>query len=186
MLKKQTVWLLTMLSLMIVLSVYYMTSPDDMGDQAFINKGQDQADDVVNSDKAGTKDDAKVDNISNADQDELYTMLRMDIEDERSMKKGRLETVVASSSSSAEQISEALKKMDVIEQRSTNEVMLEKKILAEDEFKDVLVQSDQDKVQVNIKVKEKLTKQKVVQIMQKTQDEFGNIRVNVNQELTTK
>ncbi len=30
MLKKQTVWLLTMLSLVVVLSVYYVTTPDKM------------------------------------------------------------------------------------------------------------------------------------------------------------
>ncbi|EQB95096.1 hypothetical protein GA8_13760 [Geobacillus sp. A8] len=32
MLKKQTVWLLTMLSLVVVLSVYYVTAPKNMND----------------------------------------------------------------------------------------------------------------------------------------------------------
>ena len=39
MMKKQTVWLLTMLSLMIVLSVYYMMSDTD--DLAFIQTGEE-------------------------------------------------------------------------------------------------------------------------------------------------
>ncbi|MDY0396479.1 hypothetical protein RWE15_21865 [Virgibacillus halophilus] len=39
MLKKQTVWLLTMLSLMIVLSVYYVMSPNN-DDLAYVNDGK--------------------------------------------------------------------------------------------------------------------------------------------------
>ncbi len=56
MLKKQTVWLLTMLSLMIVLSVYYMTSPGS-GDLAYLPDGEDSAEEAA-SDAAG-EDNAK-------------------------------------------------------------------------------------------------------------------------------
>lgn len=185
MLKKQTVWLLTMLSLMIVLSVYYMTS-QDMEDQAFINEGINQEDDTVTSDSAGTEDDTGVENISNTEQDELYTMLRLEIQDERSMKKGRLKDVVASSSTSADEKTEALNKMDVIDQLATKEVMLEKTILTGDQYENVLVRSDQDKVQVHVKATEELTNKEVVQIMQKARDEFGNTPVNVIYEATTK
>lgn len=185
MLKKQTVWLLTMLSLMIVLSVYYMTSPD-MGDQAFIDdEGLTQNEEMVTTD-SNTEGKAEVNNIANAEQDELYTMLRMEIQDKRSMKKDRLSSVVASSSATAEQKTDALNEMDVIDQLGTKEVMLQETILEGDKYEDVLVRSDQEKVQVHVKAQEKLSNQEVVQIMQLARDEFGNIPVNVNYEPTTK
>ena len=185
MLKKQTVWLLTMLSLMIVLSVYYMTSPD-MGDEAFIGDGLTKSGDVVSTGSEGADGEAKVDKIANVEQDnELYTMLRMDVMDERSKKKDRLEDVVASSSASAEQKNQALSEMDVIDSLATKEVMLEETILAAKEYKDVLVRSDQEKVQIHVKA-DSLTNQEVVQMMQLAHDEFGNIPVNVNLQPTKK
>lgn len=183
MLKKQTVWLLTMLSLMIVLSVYYMTSPD-MEDQAFID-GLTKEEDAVTSDTESTEGDAEVNEISNAEQDQLYATLRLEIQEERSMKKDRLKDVVASSSASTDQKNQALNDMDVLDQLATKEVILEDSILAADKYKDVLVRSDQDNVQVHVKADE-LSKQEVVKIMQMARDEFGNIPVNVNFQQATK
>lgn len=185
MLKKQTVWLLTMLSLMIVLSVYYMTSPD-MGDQAFVGNTETDGK-VVTTDSEGAEGEAKVDDIANVEQDdELYTMLRMEVQDERSKKKDRLEDVVASSTATAEQKTEALNKMDVIDQLAAKEVILEETILDNSKYEDVLVRSDQEKVQVHVKAQKKLSNQEVVQIMQWAKDEFGTVPVNVNLEVTSK
>ncbi|ASK63232.1 stage III sporulation protein AH [Virgibacillus phasianinus] len=177
MLKKQTVWLLTMLSLMIVLSVYYMTSPD-MEDQAFIDEGLKQNDDVVTTGE-GTEGEANVEDIANVGQeDELFTSLRLEIQDSRSERKDRLADVVASSSATTEQKNEALNEMDVLDQLATKESVLEESILANTEYQDVLVRSNQDQVQINVKSGE-LTNQEVVQIMQMARDEFGEIPVNV-------
>jgi len=73
MLKKQTVWLLTMLSLMVVLSVYYMTSPNSE-DLAYIDNGntdskvtnansETKASNKAKAEKTGK--DAKVEEIRN-------------------------------------------------------------------------------------------------------------------------
>lgn len=50
MLKKQTVWLLTMLSLMIVLSIYYMTS--DQEDIAYIETEDSQLEETIQEEES--------------------------------------------------------------------------------------------------------------------------------------
>src|SRR5690625_196492 len=99
MLKKQTVWLLTMLSLMIVLSVYYIFSPPNPNEIAFQSEENEETQDnqnnedgnEINDDEAG---DAEVTNISSKGQDELFTMMRMEVQNERSMSKERYNNIV--------------------------------------------------------------------------------------------
>ena len=69
--KKQTVWLLTMLSLVVVLSVYYMTTPENpQSNVALVDnekQSEKQADDKAPAEdtkqqadeKSGTKEDSK-------------------------------------------------------------------------------------------------------------------------------
>ena len=54
MLKRQTVWLLTMLSLVVVLSVYYVTAPKDMNDNIDFTNNEDVAKQQVVNDKEKT------------------------------------------------------------------------------------------------------------------------------------
>ena len=72
-LKKQTVWLLTMLSLVVVLSVYYVTSDPAKNDLATGGKEQ-AADDMAASDK-----DMKV--ITEASGDEAFEAVRLEVQD---------------------------------------------------------------------------------------------------------
>ncbi|MUK87165.1 SpoIIIAH-like family protein [Ornithinibacillus sp. L9] len=186
MLKKQTVWLLTMLSLMIVLSVYYMTSPDNE-DLAYIDTGQDATEngtEEASTDTAETTDDTEVGDMTNLGRDELFTTIRMDLQDERSEKKSRLEEIVASSNASTEEKNQALKDMDVIDQITTKETIIEESILANAEYQDVLVRNDGDVVHVHVKADE-LSKEETVQIMRMVYDEFGEIPVDVNFQPTT-
>src|SRR5699024_9801502 len=102
MLKKQTVWLLTMLSLMIVLSFYYMTS--DTEDLAYIDNGSNDSEEGAATEQAEAEDDgdgdAEVNDVNNVGEDELLTPIRMELQDKRSMQTARLKAVVASSSTS--------------------------------------------------------------------------------------
>jgi len=181
MLKKQTVWLLTMLSLMIVLSVYYMTS-DTQENIAYIDDGEiDSAEtttDPLEGDEAeGT---AEVNDIENLGQDELFTTIRMELQNERSMKKDRYKDVIASNSTTTDEKNEALNSMDTMDQISSKEVILQDSILAAtEEYEDVLVRSEEEIVHVHVKVDE-LTKEEVVNIMQLVKDEFGEVAVDVN------
>ncbi len=121
--KKQTVWLLTMLSLIIVLSVYYIFSPD-REDLAF--KNDDGQEEQMNTDEV--TEDVDVD-ITNASNDELFTTIRMDIEDERSRTKDRFKAIVASSEATSEEKNEALNSIEQIEQTTSKEFILEKNVI---------------------------------------------------------
>lgn len=180
MLKKQTVWLLTMLSLMIVLSVYYMISPNS-DDLAYIDNGQEPESEEASSNAIETDtdtDEAEVNNIENISGNELFTTIRMEVQDERSMSKSRLEDVVASSSASVQEKDQALREIDDLENTSKKEKILEETILASAEYKDVLVRSENDKVHVHVQAEE-LSETEANNIMRMVYDEFGEITVDV-------
>ncbi|WP_085991936.1 SpoIIIAH-like family protein [Oceanobacillus senegalensis] len=179
MLKKQTVWLLTMLSLMIVLSVYYMISPDN-DDLAYIDNGQSDAEGPVATKANGSAEglETEVDEISNMSGDELFTTIRMEVQDDRSVSKERLEAVVASSSASAKEKDQAMKEIDQLEDAAKKERILEESILSAGEYQDVLVRSEDSKVHVHVKAEE-LSDTEANNIMRMVHDEFGEITVDV-------
>ena len=183
MLKKQTVWLLTMLSLMIVLSVYYIISPTSE-DLAFIDDGQAETEETSSTGEQESSD-AEVDNISNLGEDELFTSIRMEMQDDRSMKKDRLTEVIASATADTGEKEQAMKDIDVLEGLSTKEAILEEQIIGATEYEDVLVRSDNDKVHVHVKADE-LSNTEVANIMQMVRDEFGEITAEVNYQPTGK
>lgn len=172
MLKKQTVWLLTMLSLIIVLSIYYILSPD-REDLAFKN---DPTSDIGQSTE--NDHDGMDVNVTSGNEEEVFTTIRMNIEDERSRTRDRLKEVVASSEATSDEKNEALNTIEQLEQTASKEFILEKMLLAEKEYQDVLVRSNGEKVQVHIK-EEELSKEEVDHIMQLVRDEFGDLTVNV-------
>ncbi|ALX48047.1 SpoIIIAH-like family protein [Lentibacillus amyloliquefaciens] len=185
MLKKQTVWLLTMLSLMIVLSVYYMTSPGNSGDLAYVDQGEEASEETASSENAegdASEDDAnaEVTDISNVSEDELFTTIRMEIQSERSEEKDRLNDVVASSTASTEEKNQARDEMNQLDDISSKESILEESILAAADYNDVLVRHEDGKVLVHVKETEKLSNSEVVNIMQMVRDEFGDITVDVD------
>src|SRR5699024_8032502 len=135
MLKKQTVWLRTMLSLIIVLSAYYMLSPNN-GDLAYIDQGEDETE--TTSGKAETKKDDKTKEdeidagteVANVGQEELFATIRMELPDERSKKEDRLKEVIASSRTSTEEKNKALEDSNDVETASTKETILQDSILS--------------------------------------------------------
>src|SRR5699024_8717620 len=98
---------------------------------------------------------------------------RLQLQDKRSMKKSRLNDVVASSTATTEEKNEALESMDLLEERTTAENILEQSILNEMDYKDVLVRSKDDNVIVDVQSSD-LTTEEVATIMQMVNDEYGN------------
>ncbi|HIV75032.1 MAG TPA: SpoIIIAH-like family protein [Candidatus Pseudogracilibacillus intestinigallinarum] len=171
--KRQTVWLLTMLSLMIVLSVYYIVS--DKENMTF----QEVNDDFL-------EEDITIEDIEEVSVNELYTTIRMELEDERNLKKERLKEIIASNDATTNEINEALNEMSTLESLSTKEQILQEMIKTNYEgFKDVLVRTDDDKVHVHI-LSDSLEKQEAVQVMQMVKDEFSEKEIDVKHELVTK
>lgn len=181
MLKKQTVWLLTMLSLMIVLSVYYiMSEPDDL---AYINTDQQAEEydlDQAEPDEMNLEEDVEVEDISSLGMSEMFATIRMELEDERSLKKERLKEIIASADATTVEINEAMNNINEIETIATKEKVLQEMILTTyDHYEDVLVRAEDDKVHVHV-ITEQLPRAEAVHIMQMVRDELGEKVVDVH------
>lgn len=148
-LKKQTVWLLTMLSLVAVLSVYYITSPEPgKTDLAGVEEKGEEAEE--NAENAAENDDAI---ITAAASDEVFEELRMEAEDDRSRLEEELNVVVASTDLPAEQRSEAQDQLNKLQEVAQKEAALETLIKAMN-YEDVLVRADNSNVQIIVKADE--------------------------------
>ncbi|UFT97735.1 SpoIIIAH-like family protein [Radiobacillus kanasensis] len=179
MLKKQTIWLLTMLSLMIVLSVYYMSSPS--GDQLALLTGNDNGETAIadpsSEDAAESEATGETAGTETTDA-ELFTTIRMELTDQRSAKIAQLEEVVASSSATTEEKNKALEEKEKLEAVQSKEKILEDTILAEKGYQDVLVRSNEGEVIVQVKAEE-MSKTEANNIIKMVEDEFGRVPVEV-------
>ncbi len=195
-LKKQTVWLLTMLSLVVVLSVYYITSPEQqptdmaaVGEQKEEEKEETPADEknaekdtVTDISEEGSKDSATMNNedmeiISNAAGDEVFETLRMQLMDERSRMKEELTKTIASTELSVEDRSKAKEQMDELNDIAQKEYLLETLIKAMD-YEDVLVQAEGDQVSITVKA-DKQSRSEANKIIQTVRGELGPLHAVV-------
>jgi len=140
--KKQTIWLMTMLSLIAVLSIYYLTTPES-----------DLTASVL--DPVGVKEEAKknADKVSvdtNEAADPVFAELRMQLNDNRSKMKEDLQEVVATTTFSEEERSNAYTQMQALTDVSSTENTLETLIKAEG-YSDALVRIEDQNIRVTIK-----------------------------------
>jgi stage III sporulation protein AH len=199
-LKKQTVWLLTMLSLVVVLSVYYITSPEQRpNDMAAVGEQKEEEKSKTPGDEKNAEKDAKADTvkdikeestkdtatmnkedvaiISNAAGDEVFETLRMKLMDERSRIKEELTTKVGSTELSVEERSKAKEEMDELNDIAQKEYLLETLIKAMD-YDDVLVQAEGDQVSITVKA-DKQSRSEANKIIQTVRSELGPLHAVV-------
>lgn len=152
-LKKQTVWLLTMLSLVVVLSVYYITSPEQKVNDitAVQQKPKDQLDSSQSVQKTADKSGKTV--VSQVS-DDTFDAIRMQVEDVRSQEKEDLQAKVASTDLPPEERSEAFDQMKKLSETAQKEQVLET-IIKTLGYDDALVRADGDKVNITVKSKKK-------------------------------
>ncbi|AQX53791.1 SpoIIIAH-like family protein [Priestia flexa] len=189
-LKKQTVWLLTMLSLVVVLSVYYMTTPESpQSNVAVVDQQEENTNkEAVKEDaKEPAKEDTKKENakstteskttVSNVESDELFTALRLELIDERSKLKEELQEVAASKNVSATEVSKAMDKIDQLSELAEKEAVIETLIKSKG-YEDALVRADGSEVNITVKT-EKHSKAKANEIIQLVKKELGQKEVAV-------
>ncbi|MCM3566659.1 SpoIIIAH-like family protein [Neobacillus mesonae] len=152
-LKKQTVWLLTMLSLVVVLSVYYITSPEQQkSDLAAVEqKAKDQADQKQAKSEKSATDDKTV--ISSVAGDAEFEELRMKLDDMRSEQKEEL-TLEMASNLPADEKSKIKDQMDQLTETAHKEQVLETMIKTMG-YDDALVRAEGEQVKVTVKSKKK-------------------------------
>src|SRR5699024_12389590 len=65
--------------------------------------------------------EVEIDEVTEVENDDILTMIRMEMDDERSMKKDRLKEIVASSNATTTEINEALDEIDTLDSLSSKE-----------------------------------------------------------------
>ncbi|MFD2618342.1 SpoIIIAH-like family protein [Terrilactibacillus laevilacticus] len=171
-LKKQTVWLLTMLSLIIVLSVYYMTSPGKPASTALDTSSQE--------DQAQNKKDI----VTTATEDKMAEYQIKHADEQRKLEK-EYQGVINSEKSSTQAVSKAYDKLESLKTIASNEKLLEDVIVSKG-YSDAVVMADGESVQVVVATKS-LSNKQANTIMKLTNEYFGADKlVKVDYELTKK
>lgn len=172
MINKQNLWFLTLFSLILVLSVYYVTMPNDLlltNNSAVGSKKNEQTsvskdtntDTTKNEDtkkddmKSTTTKDNKTDNNTTVTIKESETLeaLRVSLNQEREAEKTKLQSLLTNSSATSEEKNNAYEKLQEINTVTSEEATLEKKlkekykmsVFVKIENKEITVVVDNDK-----------------------------------------
>ncbi|SIQ31005.1 SpoIIIAH-like family protein [Peribacillus simplex] len=192
-LKKQTVWLLTMLSLVVVLSVYYLTAPEENAADMTATEQQDEnKTETKTENKADTKGENKSEkatsknaegsSVTIASGDE-FESLRMQIEDERAKLNEELTAKMGNTELSAEERDEAYAKIEQLSETKVKENIIENLIVAMD-YNAALVRVDGTDVKVSVKA-DKQTKTEannIIRLVRKEVSDAQNVVVDFQPE----
>lgn len=188
-LKKQTVWLLTMLSLVVVLSVYYLTAPEENAADLTATEEQKESKSEIESKEEKGKDkdketstDEAGSSVTIASGDE-FEALRMQIEDERAKLNEELTVKMGDTDLSAEERDEAYAKIEQLSETKVKENIIENLIVAMD-YNAALVRVDGTDVKVSVKA-DKQTKTEannIIRLVRKEVENAQNVVVNFQPE----
>ncbi|MGG0788313.1 MULTISPECIES: SpoIIIAH-like family protein [Bacillaceae] len=192
-LKKQTVWLLTMLSLVVVLSVYYLTAPEEnAADMTATEQQEGNKTETKTENKADTKEENKSEketskntegsSVTIASGDE-FESLRMQIEDERAKLNEELTAKMGNTELSAEERDEAYAKIEQLSETKVKENIIENLIVAMD-YNAALVRVDGTDVKVSVKA-DKQTKTEannIIRLVRKEVSDAQNVVVDFQPE----
>ncbi|QDD85510.1 Stage III sporulation protein AH [Bacillus cereus] len=196
-----------MLSLVVVLSVYYVTTPDKMNtaspatgekigqekqgtDKAVTNEAPKETPKKENTSKetinkeTDKKENAKKEtskkegNVSVQSSDENFTALRMQMEDQRSEQKAKLQEVMSSTKASATEKNKAKENFDAITTMETKQELLETVIKSQGGYPDALVRADGTDIRVTVKAA-KHSQKEANKIIQLVRSEGGSKDVGV-------
>lgn len=175
-LKKQTVWLLTMLSLVVVLSAYYIFSPEETNNDLAVTEEQTTENEqfTVEHEVTTTEIDSNEMNTSGVASDEWFDALRLNQMEERSRMKEELTNTMAMTDLPSTVRSEAHDRIQKIDEMAQKEAVLETLIVAMG-YEDALVRADGEKVKITVRSNEP-TAQAANDIIQMVKTEIGQMR----------
>jgi len=150
--RRRTVWFMTLLSLVAVISVYYLVDPAKQfnGLTIFTDDTLQQTAVTGVTDQEATKE-GETKEVSSPSH--LFEEMRMQVSDERSQLRLQLEQKIGSQEYSAEQKNEAYNEMDSLIKQESAEAMLEMLIKSLG-YSDAFVKADGDKVSVTVMAEE--------------------------------
>ena len=190
-LKRQTVWLLTMLSLILVLSVYYMTNP--VQDQlAFVGEEETELNEesMTGEDQENSEMFIEFEQIMESDMelleedilfgfasDEVFSSIRLERKVARDRQSADYVAVIASADTSPELQSKAFDNNERLHELSRKEELLETLIKAKG-YSDVLVIAEENEVKVIVKADE-LSRDDALTINLMAREQLGDKTVAV-------
>ncbi|MEG1495721.1 MAG: SpoIIIAH-like family protein [Bacilli bacterium] len=158
MINKQNLWFLTLFSLILVLSVYYITMPSEL----LISSKK-------NSDEVSTKGNEST-NTVNVEESDLLVAMRVSLDEERKTLEETLQETLTSAEASTEDKNSAYEQIRCLNTVKGKEDELEAKI--KKNFKvDNFIKIDQNQVKVVIVAKEH-NNQQANNIMRSIQESF--------------
>ena len=120
MINKQSLWFLTLFSLILVLSVYYITMPNEL----LLTNNSNYLDTKTTSGTSDNNSDAKV----SLEESELLVTMRVNLEDERSEMLANLRTTLTSDTTTSTEKNSAYEQIKYISGLKAQEETLEEKI----------------------------------------------------------
>ncbi len=167
--KKRTVWMLTLLSLVAVISVYYVQEPNNMPFDGLAIFSDET------SNKLTVDDEAKDESVTPVyAQSALFEEMRMEASNERSQLKEQLTTKITAKEITADEINEAYSTMEDLTVRESTEAMLEMLIRSLG-YSDALVQTEKGLVKVMV-ISDELGKAEANEIIHIVKKEWEDAR----------
>ncbi len=161
MINKQSLWFLTLFSLILVLSVYYITMPNELlltNNNSYFNTQTTN----------GEVDDTQV----TIEESELLVTMRVNLEEERSEKLETLRATLTSEETTSEEKNNAYEQIKYITNLKGQEESLENKIKKEFNL-ECFIEVDNNEVKV-VAIKDSHDSKLANQIMKSIQNEFPN------------
>lgn len=163
MINKQSLWFLTLFSLILVLTVYYITMPNEM---LLTNNGKYSETKKEESEKENKEDETK----TTIEESDILSAMRVNLEEERNNLVKDLQVQLTDGKTTTEEKNNAYEQIKLLEEAKGKEEQLEKKI--KNKFKlDSFIRVDQSQVTVVIVSKEH-DKSLANNIMRSIQEEY--------------
>ena len=159
MINKQSLWFLTLFSLILVLSIYYITMPNELL--------------LSNNIKEVKKTSGEVEEVkTNIKESELLVTMRVNLDEERDEQVADLKTKLTNEETTSEEKNEAYEEIKYITNLGAKEEQIEKKIKKEFGI-DCFIKINNQEIKV-VAVKENHDTELANNIMKSIQNEFSN------------
>ncbi|EON72079.1 SpoIIIAH-like family protein [Lysinibacillus sphaericus] len=167
--RRRTVWFMTLLSLVAVISVYYLVDPAKQfnGLTIFSDDTLQQTAITGVTDQEASKQDVTTEVSSPS---HLFEEMRMQVSDERSQLRQQLTQKIASEEYTAEEKNKAFNEIDGIIKQESAEAMLEMLVKSLG-YSDAFVKADGEKVSVTV-MAEELSKSQANEIIYLVKSEW--------------
>ena len=158
MINKKNLWFLTLFSMILILSVYYITMPSEL----------------LLSNKA----ESKLKETIKVEESELLTTLRVKSDEELDQELNKLKEVLNNTSSSTEDKNKAFEKIKALNENKELESELEKSILEKHKLKSFIKINNNDiKVTINSNKHDTTIANNIMRTIQDTMNDHKNIVV---------